>query len=107
MIACLFMLGVLGFASTAFQAEAPVGVPPTKCNQVGSISSAGNPVPNATTNCGQGYLCSDNGQCCGGGICCPSNMNLYCKSQNLCYNTVSGAKAGCGDNYTICWVPAK
>lgn len=103
---CLLIMGVLGFAATAFQAEAPLGVPPLQCNPGGSIASAANPVPNATTNCGS-YTCSNNGTCCDNNTCCPSGYNLYCRNKNMCYTSISDAKAACGDSYFVCWVPAR
>jgi len=103
-IVCLLMLGVLTFASTALLAEAPVGVPPLKCNTVGE--AAPNQAPTATTNCGD-YTCANNGTCCGDRTCCPSGYNLYCKNNNKCYTSVSAAQAACGNSYYICSVPAK
>lgn len=105
LIACLLMVGVFTFASTAFQAEAPIGVPPLECNSIGT-ATANAPVPNATTNCGN-YTCSNNGNCCGDRTCCPSGYGLYCKSNNKCYSSISAAKAACGESYYICNVPAK
>lgn len=105
LIACLLMVGVLTFASTASQAEAPVGMPPLKCNSIGSSASA-SATPNATTNCGD-YTCPNNGTCCGNRTCCPSGYSLYCRSNNKCYTSISAAKAACGDSYYICNVPAR
>jgi hypothetical protein len=105
-IICLLVVGVLGFAAAATQAEAPVGVPPLQCNPSGSISSTDKLVPNATTNCGS-YTCADNGNCCGDNTCCPSGYNIYCKSKKMCYNTTSGAYAACGNDYYICPQPVK
>lgn len=100
---CLFVMGMLIFASTAFVAGSPRGVPstPTDLNESAAKES---PILVASVACGD-YYCDDGYVCCGDDACCPRGMSIYCPELRMCYSNVEAAKADCGWNHESCWVP--
>jgi len=102
-VACVLVVVMLAFASTASLADTSNGVPPLQCNK--GQNTLNNAVPYAKTDCGP-YTCENNGTCCGDDTCCPSGYNIYCKNKSLCYTSTADAARDCGNDYTICYSPA-
>jgi hypothetical protein len=104
-VTCLLVTGMLIFASVAFVAGSPRGVPSTPPDLNESAATV-RPVLVASFNCGDG-ACDDGDSCCDSyNACCPPGMNILCPNSGTCYSSMGDAQADCGWDYDICWVPA-
>jgi hypothetical protein len=105
-VACLLVTGMLIFASAAFVAGSPRGVPYLPTDRTESAAKE-NPIVVASFACGGG-ACDDGWSCCDSyDACCPPGKNMLCPNSGTCYSSMDDAIADCGWDYDICWSPAE